>query len=83
MDSACEKWGDTERAWVAIEWALARDPAVGVPLTESGKVRGFFYDGARSIDQPDIQVIYETHSDEIIVRSAVFTDAKANQAGKA
>jgi hypothetical protein len=81
VDSGCDKWQDAERAWRAIEWALAHDPAVGVPLTERGKVRGLLYDGARSIGQPDVEVIYEIREDEIIVRSAVFRDARASFAG--
>jgi hypothetical protein len=83
LDSAEDKWGDTERAWMAIEWALVRDPLAGRPLTEKGNIRGFEYDGARSIGQPDIEVIYEITLHEIIVRDAVFSDAKASQAGRA
>jgi hypothetical protein len=56
---------------------------VGVPLFEGGNVRGFVYYGAKSIGQPDVDVIYETQQDAIIIRSAVFTDAKASQAGRA
>ncbi len=41
------------------------------------------YDGARSIGQPDVDVIYEITPHEIIVRSAVFRNAKALQAGRA
>jgi hypothetical protein len=78
-----ETWGDAERAWIAIEWALVRDPLVGVPLIEGGNIRAFVYYGARSIDQPDVDVIYEIQNDAIIIRSAVFTDAKASQAGRA
>jgi hypothetical protein len=40
---------------------------VGVLLNEAGNIRGFVYDGARSIGQPDIDVIYEITPDEIIV----------------
>jgi hypothetical protein len=83
VDSACDKWRDAERAWIAIEWVLVRDPHVGVALTEHGNIRAFLYAGARSIDQPDVEVIYEIRQDEIIVRSAVFRDAKASFAGSA
>jgi hypothetical protein len=83
IDSAYDLWDDAERAWIAIEWAMVRDPHVGVPLTESGNIRAFLYDGARSIKQPDVEVIYEIRLNEIIVHSAVFADAKANQAGRA
>jgi hypothetical protein len=82
VDSACDEWEDAERAWMAIEWALARDAHVGVPLTEVGNVRGLLYDGARSIGQPDVEVIYEIQRDAIIVRSAVFRNPKASFAGK-
>jgi hypothetical protein len=82
LDSAATKWEDTERAWIAIEWALAHDPLVGVPLNEKGNVRGLVYDGARSISQPDVSVIYEITEHEIIVQDAVFSDAKASQAGR-
>jgi hypothetical protein len=83
LDSAVRKWDDTERAWIAIEWTLVRDPIVGRPLTEKGNIRAFEYDGARSIGQPDIEVIYEITLHEIIVRNAVFSNAKATQAGRA
>jgi len=82
VDSAFDRWGDAERAWIAIEWTLARDPQVGTPLNESGSLRGFVYAGAKSIGQPDVDVIYEIDVDTIIVRSAVFTDAKASQAAE-
>jgi hypothetical protein len=82
VDSACDKWEDAERTWIAIEWTLARDPHVGVALTEAGNVRGLLYDGARSIGQPDVEVIYEIQQDAIIVRGAIFKDAKASFAGK-
>jgi hypothetical protein len=48
VDSAYDRWDDAERAWIAIEWSMVRDPHVGVPLTESGNIRAFLYDGARS-----------------------------------
>jgi hypothetical protein len=83
VDSACDRWSDAERAWIAIEWVLVRDPHIGVPLTEGGDIRGFLYDGAQSIGQPDVEVIYEIQQDVIIVQSAVFRDAKASFAGSA
>jgi hypothetical protein len=81
VDSSYQQWDDAERAWAAIEWVLARDPQVGVSLTESGNLRAFVYDGARSIKQPDVQVIYEIQPNEIIVHIAMFADAKAARAG--
>lgn len=54
LDYAREQWSGTEMAWMAIEWALSRDPAIGRSLTEKGNLRAFLYDGARSIKQPDL-----------------------------
>jgi hypothetical protein len=82
VDSACDKWEGAELAWTVIEWTLAHDPLVGMPLTEHGNVRGFLYDGAQSIGQPDLEVIYEIQQDAIIVRSAIFTNPKASFAGR-
>jgi hypothetical protein len=82
FDSACDNWEDAERAWMAIEWALARDPHVGVSLTEGGNVRGLLYDGAQSIGQPDVEVIYEIQQNANIVRAAMFKDAKTRFAGR-
>lgn len=81
VDAAQTKWSDAERAWLAVEWALARDPLVGVPLVESGAIRGFIYRGAQSIGQPDIEVIYRKSPHDVVIESAVFSDAKASQAG--
>jgi hypothetical protein len=83
VDSAIMQWEDAERAWLAMEWTLSHDPQVGVPLREGGNMRGFVYRGARSVGQPDVQVIYELTKHEIIVRDVVFSDAKASQAGHA
>jgi hypothetical protein len=83
VDSAIVRWEDAERAWLAIEWTLSHDPQVGRPLREGGNIRGFVYRGARSIGQPDVHVIYELTTHEIIVRDVVFSDADASRAGHA
>jgi hypothetical protein len=83
LDSATITWGDTERAWQAIEWTLARDPQVGVPLNDTGSVRAFVYQGAKSIGQPDIEVIYEIQAHSVVIRNAVFSNARASHAGRA
>jgi len=83
VDSAIVKWDDAERVWMAIEWTLSHDPLIGVPLKEGGSTRGFVYREAKSIGQPDVQVIYELTDEEVIVRDAVFSDAQASQAGHA
>ena len=59
LDSACEQWNGTQVAWEAIEWTLARDPEAGKLITNKANVREFIYDGARSINHPDIYVVSE------------------------
>jgi hypothetical protein len=83
IDSAFEKWAGAAPAWRAIEWCIVRDPLVGSPLAESGAIRALYYDGARSIDQPDAAVIFEVTASEIVVHNVLFTDAKATYAGRA
>jgi hypothetical protein len=83
LDSACEQWNGTEVAWEAIEWTLARDPEVGKLITNKANVRELIYDGARSINHPDIYVVYEVMSHQIIVKFAVFIEAQAAYAGRA
>ena len=83
LDSAEERWRGCDVAWMAIEWALVHDPQIGVPLNEAGTVRAFVYDGAVSIDQPDVRVTYEIHAEHLVIRRLVFSPPKASQAGRA
>jgi hypothetical protein len=66
-----------------VTWALARDPTVGEPLSESGKARAFTFHGARSIDMPTITVLYEIQPTLIIIYNARFEEVQAFQAGTA
>lgn len=83
VDDACLRWPGADLAWQVVEWGLAHDPQIGLALNESGTVRAFIYDGAKSIGQPDIQVIYEIEGDRIIVRKATFSEPKLGYAGRA
>jgi hypothetical protein len=62
---------------------LAHDPLVGRLLTEAGNLRAFEYDGARSIKQPDLHVIYEVLDHEIVIKVVGYDEAKASSAGHA
>jgi hypothetical protein len=84
LDEAVEWWSGTRVAWEAATWVVLRDPQVGMPLTEDGTIRVFTYEGARSIHQPTITVVYEvTGKHEVTIRRARFTEPKYGQAGKA
>jgi hypothetical protein len=83
VDDARERWARADDAWNAVTWALMRDPAVGVPLSETGKARALTFDGARSIDMPTIMVVYEFDAQFVTIKSARFEDAAATHAGRA
>lgn len=70
-------------AWEAVTWTIARDPAIGASLDESGTVRSLVFDGARSIDLPSLDVIYEFDAEIVTVRDVKFYDAPYHSAGKA
>jgi len=83
VDDAHEKWARAKDAWNAVTWALARDPEVGDPVTESGKTRSFVLDGARSIGLPTVRVVYEIEPPYVVIHDAVFEDSKYGQTGHA
>lgn len=84
LDEAVEKWDGTPEAWEAITWVLVHDPQVGAALTDDGHIRAFTYDGAKSIHQPTITVVYEiVGKHEIVIRDARFTEPKYGQVGRA
>jgi hypothetical protein len=83
FDAAVLKWEGAHVAWEAITWAILHDPTVGKAVTESGKTRLFTYDGARSIKQPTITIIYGLRHGETVIHEARFTEAPFAQAGRA
>ncbi|PZV37481.1 hypothetical protein B5V02_14370 [Mesorhizobium kowhaii] len=84
LDDAVEKWAGTPTAWEAVTWVLMRDQDLGTALTEDGKIRVFTYEGAKSIKQPTITVVYEVvGKHEIVIRNARFTEPSYAQAGRA
>lgn len=84
VDAAYRRWPRTDEAWEAVTWALARDPySAGPALSESGLVRAFVFDGARSIGLPTVRAVYVIQPTVIIVRAAVFEDSIHLYAGRA
>jgi hypothetical protein len=67
---------------MALEWPIMHDPAVGGLLNERG-LRGFISPGARSLKEPDIDVIYQEDEFQIVIHDLVFREAQADYAGKA
>ena len=83
VDNAKLRWSRADDAWDTVVWVLARDPTLGIPITESGNSRSFSVEGARSIDLPTVTVVYEMTPLAVEVRDAKFEDAKSTRAGKA
>jgi hypothetical protein len=83
LDEAETKWAGALDAWEAATWVLVHDPTVGVPVTESGKTRSFTYEGARSIKQPTITLLYEIRGDTTVIHDAFFKEAPFGQVGRA
>ena len=83
IHEAEEKWHDVGEIINAFEWALMHEPELGRALAEGGNVRGFLYPGARSKNEPDVDVIYEVDPQTIIIHDLTFTDAKAQYSGRA
>lgn len=83
LDAATLQWTGAELAWEALTWVICRDPEAGQPITESGRVRTYEIQGARSRDMPSVAVIYEETVFGIIIHDATFSQAKAFVAGTA
>ena len=81
-DDAFLKWTRAEDAWDSVKWVLARDPNVGVPLTEGSTLRAFTYVGGWAYDMPTIIVLYEVDAEYVTIKSAKFQTAES-PAGKA
>ena len=83
LDAAVDEWSGALVAWEAATWVVLRDPGIGDPLGETGRIRVFTYEGARSIDQPTITLIYEKVGETTFIRAARFVKAAASFSGRA
>lgn len=64
-------------------WVLARDPTVGVPLSETGSLRAFTMEGRYIYQIPTIVVVYDYDDTRITIQTARFTKARVGEAGTA
>jgi hypothetical protein len=84
VDAAYARWPRTDEAWEAVTWALAHDPfSAGPAISESGLVRVFVFDGARSIGMPTVRAVYVIEPAVVVVRAVVFEDSVHLYAGRA
>lgn len=67
---------------MALEWGISHDPLIGTLLNETG-LRGFDFPGARSRNEPDIDVLYREGEHLIVIVDLIFRQAKSHYAGKA
>jgi hypothetical protein len=83
IQEASKNWRNIDDVVLAIEWAIIHDHQVGRLINERG-IRGFEFPGARSIGEPDVDVLYELENlNRIIIHDLTFRDAKARYAGQA
>lgn len=84
-EAATLKWSRADDAWQGVTWTLAHDPTTGdsTPLTESGDVRAYTSEGARSIGLPTLTVVYRFDRQYVTILEARFADAKAPFSGRA
>lgn len=82
-DEAECQWPRTMDAWEAVTWTLIRDEACGAALNETGTLRGYVWDGARSAQLPSIDVIYEIQATDIVIKDARFYEAPYHYSGRA
>ena len=80
---ALDRWERADEVWDAAIWNIARDPTIGIAVTESGNVRSLTIQGARSIGWPTLTVLYEFNSEMVIVHDALFKEAGAYKPGYA
>lgn len=83
LDDALLKWDGAETAWEAATWIVLHDTEVGRAVTESGKTRSYTYEGARSIKQPTITLLYELRDGVMHIHDAIFKEAPYGQVGRA
>ncbi len=81
IEAAKETW-NVEDVVNAIEWVIAYDPTHGELLNESG-LRGFVYPGAKSINEPDVDVLYEDRDPTVVIHDLTFREPRAYRAGHA
>lgn len=82
-DNAVKRWSRADDAWQMVTWVVVRDPLLGRPVTESGQTRAFTFDGARSIDMPDVTLLYQVTDMLVVIHDALFKDSTHGQAGHA
>lgn len=82
LEAASDRWERTNDAWDTLLWVLARDPTVGVPISETGTARTLVYPGSWAHQMPTIKVLYEIDVGYVTIRAAEFSDAQTS-AGRA
>ena len=77
-DEASSHWPRFDDAWSAIFWVLSRDPTIGEPLTEGGRIRAFVYDGSVAHGMPTIDLVYDVERERIVLKRVRFRHPSAS-----
>lgn len=78
VDEAAQRWSRFHEAWEMLVWVLSRDPTVGQPLTETGNIRAFVFDGSCAHDMPTIDLVYEITAIQVVLQRVRFRDAQTS-----
>lgn len=69
-DTAKVLWSRLGDAVETIEWAIVRDPDMGVDMGKG--FRMVVFEGAKSIGMPTIEVVFEVTQQDIIIHDLEF-----------
>lgn len=73
-DLAARQWPRFHEAWSALIWVLSRDPTVGNPLREDGRLRSIAFEGSIAHEMPTINAVYRIDAHFVLIETARFTD---------
>lgn len=71
-DTAKALWPRQEDVMTTIEWALVRDPGIGVPLFHGSPIKVAVFNGAPSIGMPTVEITYQETANAIILHDLEF-----------
>lgn len=72
VDTAKVLWRRLNDAVEVCEWALIRDPGMGIPVDEGSCLRMVVFQGASSVGIPTIEIVFEDTGSNIIFHDLEF-----------
>ena len=76
-DDANARWLGAKQAWEAVLQVLMYDPTFGTNINEAGTLRTFTFQGAKSLDMPTVQVLYQDNNPYVEVLDLKYSEAQS------